>query len=342
MQLLFDCNGRMSGEVHKSCAALMSQEFYDGRLEVEGDVRSEFRFAKALPYPISITHLTSRAVIRYERSWSHIQRNRVGLRVIWFVRKGSFHIDRAHGPCVIRAGQGGILDSSVPFNVQLMLDESGQAETFQVIVPNDIFMEHLAAADQFYETFSLNSSEGRIADGMLNLLVAEGDHIRRELAEPLTGALLDAVADCIGCHKREAPHRKGLGEQRLADIENYILLNLADPDLCYHKVAERCKISPRYLGYLLKANDTTFSDLLWKNRLPKARDALVARASREQSIKTIAFMSGFKSAAHFSRMFKAAYGCSPREYRLENAPTRRSRSADVRTTFASDLVAVGA
>jgi len=30
-------------------------------------------------------------------------------------------------------------------------------------------------------------------------------------------------------------------------------------------------------------------------------------------------MAGFKSAAHFSRMFKSAYGLSPKEYRANQA-----------------------
>lgn len=327
MQLLFRCNGRMSDDVQKSCAALMSQEFYDGLLHVESDIQSDFKFEKALPYPISLTHLTSRVSIQYERSWTHIRRNKVGLRVIWFVKRGSFKIDRARGACTIRAGQGGILDSSVPFHVELMAEDGEPAETYQLIVPNDMFMSHLSPADQFYEPFSLASPAGRVTNTMLNMLVAEGDHIRRELAKPLTSGLLNAVADCIGCHELEVPRRKPLKEQRLADIENYVLMNIADPDLNFFKVAERCKISPRYLGYLLKAHNTTFSELLWKNRLIKARDYLVASASRDYSVKAIAYMSGFKSAAHFSRIFKEAYGCSPRRYRIAQLASRKLASS---------------
>src|SRR3546814_20474839 len=83
--------------------------------------------------------------------------------------------------------------------------------------------------------------------------------------------------------------------------DRYILRNLTDPDLFYDMVAASCGISPRYLCYVLKANNTSFSDLLWKNRLPKARDWLVSRATRDYPIHEIAFMSGFKSAAHLDR-----------------------------------------
>src|SRR3546814_9109852 len=105
----------------------------------------------------------------------------------------------------------------------------------------------------------------------------------------------------------DIPRRQRLVDKRLADIENYILMNLTDPDLCYDKVAASCGISPRYLCYVLKANNTSFSDLLWKNRLPKARDWLVSRATRHYPIHELAFSHWVKNAAHFSRRFQATH-----------------------------------
>ena len=54
---------------------------------------------------------------------------------------------------------------------------------------------------------------------------------------------------------------------------------------------------------------------------PKARDGLVAPNTRSEPINQIAYMCGFKSAAHFSRMFRSAYGCSPRDYRDAHSRT---------------------
>jgi hypothetical protein len=76
--------------------------------------------------------------------------------------------------------------------------------------------------------------------------------------------------------------------------------------------------APRYLCFLLKANNTSFSELVWQNRLPRARDQLVSPQTRDYPIHEIAHMSGFKSAAHFSRMFKSAYGMAPREFRMHH------------------------
>jgi AraC-like DNA-binding protein len=78
-------------------------------------------------------------------------------------------------------------------------------------------------------------------------------------------------------------------------------------------------VSPRYLSYLLKDGNTTFSDLLWGRRLAKATEWLLSAAMCDRMVQEIAFMAGFKSAAHFSRMFKAHHGCSPKEFRASRS-----------------------
>jgi AraC family transcriptional regulator, positive regulator of tynA and feaB len=54
---------------------------------------------------------------------------------------------------------------------------------------------------------------------------------------------------------------------------------------------------------------------LWGERLPKSREWLVSRSLLHYPIHRIANMAGFKSAAHFSRLFKSTYGTSPKDYR---------------------------
>jgi len=111
------------------------------------------------------------------------------------------------------------------------------------------------------------------------------------------------------------PRRRSIVDQRVKDIEDYILMHLADPNISYENVAENCGISSRYLSYLLSANNSNFSDLLWRSRLAKARGLISSQASSALSIQEIAHMSGFKSGSHFSRRFRAAFGCSPRLFR---------------------------
>jgi len=55
--------------------------------------------------------------------------------------------------------------------------------------------------------------------------------------------------------------------------------------------------------------------VVWNKRLENAEKWLVAPNMKDHSIGEIAFMAGYKSAAHFSRMFKKKMNCSPREFR---------------------------
>ncbi len=322
MRTLFSTAGKSAAEAWSCWSAMSSREFYDGDLEAGPAVIPDFTFEKALEYPISLTHLVCRAPIGYRRSWQHIRNDRAGLRVIWFVKRGELRFARSRGDFQILAGQGGIVDSNVPFGGRIVCDAESVFESIQAIVPAHLFLGCLPDAERFSGSFDLSGPGGQLVGPLLELLWSKGEQLAPRTLRPLVEALLHAVADSIGA--APSPHRRpSIVDKRLADIENYILMHLTDPNLCSSRVAASCGISPRYLGYVLKANNTSFSEFLWKNRLPRARDRLVSAGSFECSIGEVAFMSGFKSAAHFCRMFKSTYGCTPREYRAAHGPAAR-------------------
>jgi AraC family transcriptional activator of tynA and feaB len=147
------------------------------------------------------------------------------------------------------------------------------------------------------------------------MLCFEGDRLSRRAADPLAEAFLECVSDSVVDQIEGAARPVSLVDRRFADIRECIQKYVTSADLTSEWVARYCGISPRYLCYVLKANGTCFSELLWNERLPRARDWLACDAFRQYPIHKIACMAGFKSAAHFSRMFKSAYGMSPKEYR---------------------------
>ena len=113
----------------------------------------------------------------------------------------------------------------------------------------------------------------------------------------------------------DAEIRRTLG--RFSNDVRRIEVHLSDPQLSTAMVAKGCGISPRYLSFLLRLRETSFSELVWEQRLAKARAWLSSSDPRDIAISEIAYGVGFKSPAHFSRMFKRVFGLNPREYRGE-------------------------
>jgi len=337
MQVLAYCSRSGPIDAWRSVDATIVRELFSGRLEFDPAVSPEASVSKALGSPLSLTHFNADMPLTYRRSWHDIRANKVGVKVIWVIRRGSLHILRSGGGCVVDAGDAGILDSNAPFQMKMLVDKYGVHESLQIIVPPDLFATHLPGAERLNESFALNSTAGNLTQSLLSLLVEKGEVLNLKTATSLTEVLLAAIGENIGIRpdtwatsltevllaaigenigiRPDTCRRPGLVDRRLADIEEFIAMNLADPNLSYAKVAASCGISTRYLRHILKANGKSYSELLWRSRLPKARDLLISSATRNYSIREVAFMSGFKSAAHFSRRFKATYGRPPRKYR---------------------------
>lgn len=99
-------------------------------------------------------------------------------------------------------------------------------------------------------------------------------------------------------------------------IKIYILRNLRDPDLSIDRIAAALRCSKRNLHKAFSNDGATISDTIWRLRLERCRRDLVSPACAWKSITEIAFSWGFSSATHFSKVFKDAYGMSPKAYRL--------------------------
>ena len=298
---------------------LTKREFYEGELDVvNGDSSRGYTLEKAMAYPILVTRVESDCEFSYRRSSKHIRMNKVGTRLIWFVKHGTLKLVRSSGITRVNPGELAIVNTSTPFQAFSECDDDGHFESFQVLVPSDLFLTHLKTADRFCEALSLDSPDGELTQRLLRLIVAHGEQFNRSISASIAVSLLEAIGQCIGQERLHRDRREKLIDKRFAEIEAYILMNVTDPDLSYDKVAINCGVSPRYLCYLLKAQKTSFSELLWKNRLPKARDWLISPETQDHPIHEISFMAGFKSAAHFSRMFKETYGCSPSIFRSQH------------------------
>jgi AraC-like DNA-binding protein len=112
----------------------------------------------------------------------------------------------------------------------------------------------------------------------------------------------------------------------LARVQAFIDGRLGDARLSNREIAAAHHISPRLLHRLFEEQGTSPARWIRERRLERCRRDLLDPARRDLPASAIAWSWGFASAAHFSRVFRAAYGHPPAEYRH-----LRGRSCDVRT-----------
>jgi AraC family transcriptional activator of tynA and feaB len=319
MQVLYTYCGRDVAESRRTLATMVRNEFTDGDIDVEppvGEVRSFIR--KGLNQPITFMRSVNGTGISFRRSWHHIHARKAAVRLLYFIYQGELQVANSGGSYATKAGRCALIDADEPFFTRALVGERGSFECALAVVPEHLVLTHMPWAKMLNTSFEVGAGYRQVVTTLLNLLCFEGDHMSRRTAEPLAEAFLHSISDSIGDHIASCAPSSSLLDKRFNDIQACIQKFLTCADLTCDRVAAYCGISPRYLCYVLKANNTSFSDLLWNQRLPKAREWLVADSFQRYPIHKIASMAGFKSAAHFSRMFKSVYQVSPKEYRAKH------------------------
>jgi AraC-like DNA-binding protein len=101
----------------------------------------------------------------------------------------------------------------------------------------------------------------------------------------------------------------------LLGVHAFIEQHLGDADLSPGIVATAHHVSVRYLHRLFEAQDTTVAAWIRRRRLERCRRDLADPAFGAVLVSTVAARWGLPDPAHFSRLFRRAYGLPPAEYR---------------------------
>jgi AraC-like DNA-binding protein len=146
-------------------------------------------------------------------------------------------------------------------------------------------------------------------------------HIAAGLADGTVAAdngdLADATLDVIrALHgDGDAIRAPAPSDDLLARVKAYMDTRLGDADLSPATIAAAHFISVRLLHRLFAREGTTVGRWLRDRRLERCRRDLADPALASLSAAEIAAAWGMRSPAHFSRLFRAAYGCSPSQVR---------------------------
>lgn len=104
---------------------------------------------------------------------------------------------------------------------------------------------------------------------------------------------------------------------RLSLARHLIARHLQNPDLAPAMVADLLGISVRHLHMLFETAEKSFSLTVTDERLKQSRRLL--REAPERLIADIATNCGFESLATYYRVFNAAYGMAPGDFRAQAA-----------------------
>ncbi|WP_098108647.1 AraC family transcriptional regulator [Novosphingobium sp. PC22D] len=314
-ETLFSLDSRNYRECQSVFRGDHEQEYYRGDFWIEDASKIDVVSERRAVGPISIIRQRSASNLYFRRSRQHIREDATDIAIIWFVRHGELVLSNQCGNKVAQPGDLVITRSMTPFFIECRTDGSGVHEVLHVTVPTHILREHLRQDISTGLVMPLERREFAIAQNILSEVFEDDGKLVDASARLLVESALGLIGNAVQASAEAPPARQTIADRRLRDVLRFIEVHLSDPQLSTAMVAKGCGISPRYLSFLLRLKGTSFSELVWEQRLEMAKSWLATSDPRDISISEIAYSVGFKSPAHFSRMFKRVFGVNPREYR---------------------------
>jgi AraC-like DNA-binding protein len=162
---------------------------------------------------------------------------------------------------------------------------------------------------------------GALVHSFLRQVAEHIDEYEPAAGARLSTATIDLLAAAFaasgGAPNRLSPHTRQ--SAMLSRLQAYVEEHLADPRLSPGDIAAANHISVRYLQKLFEDTGRSVTGYVRGRRLERCRADLVDPALSNLLVSTVAARWGFDDPAHFSRLFRAAYQCSPRDYRQAGA-----------------------
>ncbi|MGH9043253.1 MAG: helix-turn-helix domain-containing protein [Acidimicrobiales bacterium] len=165
-------------------------------------------------------------------------------------------------------------------------------------------------------SFSGKTGVGAIVSAALSSFSSNLGEISEAQASPLADNLIDLFTTLFAEWLGGCVSGSSSAQMLLLATKAFIAANLGDPNLTPNRVAQGVSISTGYLHKLFRLEGTSVSRYIRERRLERCRHDLSDPADRFVPVSAVGARWGLVDPAHFSRLFKAAYGLAPREFRL--------------------------
>lgn len=251
------------------------------------------------------------------RKWDHIRTNPSETYMLWFPLSGHVEItqDNAHGN-VIQPGDFIINYSDRPAKARSYCHENDLFRLISVTMPSHVLRSYIPRIDYICgHKLCCRSGPPKIGFEIFRQILAEGDTCSLDFLSMLSLTALQALSEAIRSNVSKAPDKSGSQNFSLKRVTRFIDQHFSVQGLSADDVARGCNISVRSLHYLLRREHTSFATYLWSTRLRQADAWLSDPEFGHFNIVDIAYMAGFRSAAHFSNIYRTKFGVTPCEAR---------------------------
>ncbi|MFD8035658.1 MULTISPECIES: helix-turn-helix transcriptional regulator [unclassified Streptomyces] len=203
-------------------------------------------------------------------------------------------------------------------NAAFTYSRSGEGAAIMAQIERDrlgVAIEQVYRADSRLSASPFYDLVRRHIAGTPGSAAAMGERERTLLAG-ITAQLMRALI-VTSADPESAAGREALQDHLVDRIRSYIALHFRDPGLTADRIAHEHAISVRHLFRLWTGQGASLGETIMAARLEAARQELVAHPA--VPVGHIAHRCGFVSVSHFSRRFRAAFACSPTQWRVESA-----------------------
>jgi AraC-like DNA-binding protein len=229
---------------------------------------------------------------------------------------GSSLIVQRDREAVLRPGDLAFSDSTTPYT---LLDGKGIRQHFFSIPMATLALPYDAIRQLAAVTLSPGHPVADLAATYFRRLGGRPDIFTQPGAAAVGRPSIELVRALITTHLDASESaRESLESTLLLRILEYARGHMAEPGLNAAQIAVAHHISVRHLYNVLARGGISLGDWIRTQRLERCREELSLPLARSENISSIARRNGFTDPSSFGRLFRSAYGISPREWREMN------------------------
>ncbi|WP_286166604.1 helix-turn-helix domain-containing protein [Arthrobacter sp. AQ5-05] len=217
---------------------------------------------------------------------------------------------------LLRPGELAIYDTQRPYT--LLFEE--EFKTLVLMFPQQqLGLPATQVREMTATTIGTEHPLGRAITPFLGQLAGLLPHMQGPVGHRLATNAVDLLSTLLAAELHEHDGSAVDGHHRqIRSIQAYIDEHLSDPELCPGSIAEAQYVSLRSLHKIFAESGHTVAEWIRTRRLEQCRRDLSDPIQHHVPVGAVGARWGLPDAAHFSRVFRAAYGNSPSAFRAQS------------------------